>query len=124
MKKYLHISNRQSGKTSKAVYEFLKDPDDTLFISHNYNSARFLFKRLNLDSKYRKNFLCEESMTKTKSHEYKKVIMDEYFFFDLKFRKILPSIIYPLGIEEVYAFSTPYCLYDKNMLEFVKEQKN
>jgi hypothetical protein len=126
MKKYFLVNNRHSGKTNMALYEFLKSPDDSLFITFNSASTRDNLEKLKLSPyKYRNSFLSAEAISQGAlcSHRYKRLILDEYFHFNLDFRKNLPGWTYPLGIEEIYCFGTPKNLYNKQLFEFVKNLK-
>jgi len=46
MRKVFLIQPRQSGKTTKAMYEFVKDPDNTIFVAHSYDMAKRIHDRV------------------------------------------------------------------------------
>jgi len=119
MKKVFLIQPRQSGKTTKAMYEFVKDPDNTIFVTHSYDMVKHIHDRVGGNIK---NF--------TSSHQFKNkiigrrpinIILDEYMFF--KNRDEVYKEIQVIQPENVYIFSTSDKLYDKKLFDFVKENK-
>lgn len=125
MRKIFLINPRQSGKTDKAIYEFLKDPDNTIFVCHNPNLKDFLCKRINASPKLRKNFISAAQPNRfayaMKGKQPKNIILDEYMFFENK-REIYDHIMM-LRPENVYIFSTSDKMYDAEIFEFVKNNK-
>lgn len=127
MRKIFLLNPRQSGKTDKAIYEFLKDPDNTIFICHNPNLKDFLCKRINASPKLRKNFISAAQPNsfsfayEMKGKQPKNIILDEYMFFQNK-REIYEHIMM-IRPENVYIFSTSDKMYDEKIFEFVKKNK-
>lgn len=123
MNKYFFINPRYSGKTSKAIYEYLKSPEDTLYVCHNKQTAKEICKSINGISK---NFIsCKEFETFTLWGTYiNNIIFDEYLFFSNKekvYNKFIQCIIYK--IQNLYIFSTSNILYDFDLLSQIKSLK-
>lgn len=123
MKKYFFISNRQSGKTTKAVYEFLKDPKNTLFICHNNESREEVVKAVGLPPSECHNIISASNQDNTRGRRFKRAIYDDYLSIDYETRYALQYWSVPLGVEEILCFSTSARLYDKSTFEFVAELK-
>jgi len=125
MKKYLYIQNRQSGKTTLGLYEHLKNPEKSLFILLKNEMCDNIIRQHNLSLIERKNiisidrfpyFICGK--------EFNKIIIDEYFFFNLEQRKSLYSVFPNLSDNsEIYLFSTPNKVYSVSDIERIKEMK-
>jgi len=108
------ISNRASGKSQMAMYEFLKNPDETLFITHNRNMLRDI---PHLFDYYKDRFVSQSEMFIGKN--YKRVVMDEYLMFDRKNRERLYDAL-PAMVQEVFIFSTPQKIYKRSDYAFIK----
>ena len=125
MKKHFFISGRQTYKTSKAVSEFLKSLKETLFISYcNY----YLPNNLR-DFRYKKNFISQHKniLEYTRGKHFKKIIIDEYFHFDIKNQIRLYKDIYELNkyypIEELYIYSSPLKAINNTIFNIIKSTK-
>ena len=122
MKIYSYIQPRQVGKTTLAVYEYLKDPDNTLFIVPNsqmvYNvEAHFLIHKNDIKTPY--NLFSRGVHGKI----FNKIILDEYCFMENK-KEWLPILISQLNPKgEIYIFSTPNKQYSKFIWNCVTECK-
>ncbi len=119
MKKVFLIQPRQSGKTTKAMYEFVKDPDNTIFVTHSYDMVKRIHDRVGGNIK---NFTSSNQFkNKIIGRRPKNIILDEYMFF--KNRDEIYKEIQVIQPENVYIFSTSDKLYDKKLFDFVKENK-
>lgn len=119
MKKVFLIQPRQSGKTTKAMYEFVKDPDNTIFVTHSYDMVKHIHDRVGGNIK---NFTSSNQFkNKIIGRRPKNIILDEYMFF--KNRDEIYKEIQVIQPENVYIFSTSDKLYDKKLFDFVKENK-
>mgnify|MGYP006965303323 CR=1 FL=1 len=119
MKKYITILPRQSGKTKMGIYEFLKDPDNTIYIVYNNQAKDFIIERIGFLSK---NIITHNNIkNKLRSKRIKKLIFDEYMFFDNK--EEIYNIVNTLNIEELYIFSSSNKLYSNDIFEYLKENK-
>ena len=120
MNKLFFMQPRQSGKTDKAIYEYLKDPDNTIFVTHNSHSAQLIRDKVSGDMK---NFILSEVfVNKLIDIRAKTIILDEYMSFknkDILYQKI--KVIKP---ENLFIFSTPNKSYDRVLFYLVKENKN
>ncbi len=118
--KYAFIAPRQSGKSTIAKYEFLKDPEKSAFITCKLDQIR------NYDglSNYKNNFYSQESFYNgVRGKEVKNVILDEYLFFTSKNREKMYNYSFN-NVKDYYIFSTPNKLYDKDLFDLVKEMKS
>lgn len=119
MRKVFLMQPRQSGKTTKAMYEFAKDPDNTIFVTHSYEMIKHIHNRVGGDIK---NFTTSNQfIKKIIGRRPKNIILDEYMFF--KNRDEVYNQIQVIRPENVYIFSTSDKLYDKKLFDFVKENK-
>lgn len=124
MKKYFFLEPRQTGKTTKAIFEFLKEPDTTLFVTHNNE----MVKHVQGLSGIRRNICTAEQFIQpdfTRSKKIYKVIMDEYLFFNKKekvYNKFssCPSLS---DVKELLIYSTSDKIYDRKMFDFVVDYK-
>ena len=120
MKKYFYLQPRQSGKTTIALYEYLKNPDETLFVVHNTNAVRYICDIINGDLN---NFVSsKEILKRLRGRKIKRIILDEYLFFDNIKELYLELSV--LDIEELLIFSSYKVLYPNFLFEFVKRNKN
>jgi hypothetical protein len=119
MRKIFLMQPRQSGKTTKAMYEFAKDPENTIFVTHNFDMVKHIHNRIGGNIK---NFTSANQFhNKIIGRRPKNIILDEYMFF--KNRDEIYKEIQVIQPENVYIFSTSDKLYDKQILDFVKENK-
>lgn len=117
-----YIQPRHVGKTTLAVYEYLKNPDSTLFIVPNKMMAYDTEKRFLLP----KNTLITVNniLTKIRSKNFSKIIFDEYMFIEKRNEFIYPLISQLNDNGEVYIFSTPKRQYNKYLFdEIIKYKK-
>lgn len=123
MKKFFFISNRQSGKTTKAVYEFMKNPEETILICPNSQSKKDIVKKIGSVSNANNILGSAPSENFFRGKKAKRIIYDEYLSLDYETRLYFERITLPLGIEEIYCFSTPQVLYDRDIFDFVVNMK-
>jgi hypothetical protein len=120
MKVIFLIQPRQSGKTTKAMYEFIKDPDNTLFVTRN----RLMSKEIcDMVGGNMKNFTDSHFFnSRVIGINFKNIILDEYMFFLNKDE--IYKTIQAIKPDNVYIFSTSNKKYNKDLLNFVKENKS
>jgi len=118
--KYFFLQPRQTGKTINAIYEFLKDEENSLFVTHNFNNIN------NITSNYKlskNNFVTYKNLEqKLIGRRWKNIILDEYLFFDDKI-KLYELIKSNLKYCNLFIYSTANKVYNKEIFEFVKEFK-
>lgn len=101
------------------MYEFVKDPDNTIFVTHSYDMVKRIHDRVGGNIK---NFTSSNQFkNKIIGRRPKNIILDEYMFF--KNRDEIYKEIQVIQPENVYIFSTSDKLYDKKLFDFVKENK-
>lgn len=118
MKKFFFMQSRRSGKTTKAIYEFSKDPENTLFVTHSFDSAKLI-----KDSVNSVNVISASQLkNNTLGYRPKNIILDEYMFFENKAEiyDIVNNYIQP---ENLYVFSTSDKIYNLEIFNFVKNNK-
>lgn len=125
MNKRINVWNRQSGKTTTAIYEFLKNPEETLLITFNENMCHHICKNFLRVDKHKNiisinKFLnCRMSLS-----DCKRIILDEYLLFNPELSiDLYQKIINSKFIEELIIFSTPRKKYNKEMFDLVKKLK-
>jgi len=109
---------RQSGKSEKAMIEFLKSPDDSIIITNNFDNAEFI------KEKSGNSILCISSrqyLNNFKNDDIKTFILDEYMFYSNKEK--LYNKINKSSIEKLFICSTTDKKYNKVIFEFIKENK-
>lgn len=120
MKKIFLMQPRQSGKTTKAIYEFIKDPNNSLFVTTKIELAKEIHNKVGGDSN--KFISCNEFRNKVLGNKTpKNIILDEYMFF--KNKDEIYQIINSIQPQNVYVFSTSDKIYNKKIFDFVKENK-
>lgn len=113
------MSPRQSGKTDKALYEYLKDPENTIFISPNMTCSEKTRRKINGD---KRNFMSFDNLErKLVGRRPKTLILDEYMKWDRKIT--LNRVINHINPERLLIFSSSDKLYRKDIFEFVKKYK-
>lgn len=125
MKKRINVWNRQSGKTTTAIYEFLKNPEETLLITFNENMCHHICKNFLRVDKH-KNIIGVNKFLNRDLYlnGSKTIILDEYLFFNPEqaidlYQKIINSNY----IENLIIFSTPRKKYNKEVFDLVKKLK-
>jgi len=120
MKKTFYLQPRQVGKTTMATYEYLKDPDNTVFIVPKKNIAREICTKLKLQDC--RNVMTVKEYINSCGKTWKRVILDEYLFFsDMK---DLYETIYYQNPDEVLIFSTPQVIYDNFLYRTIQQHKH
>lgn len=120
MAKIFLMQPRQSGKTTKAMWEYIKDPENTVFVAHNQESAKWINERLN--GIHPDNFMSAKSFpNKMLIRRPKNIIMDEYMFFPNK--EEIYKTTSSIQPENLYIFSTSDKQYNKEIFDLVKKFK-
>lgn len=117
------IANRQSGKTQLALFEFLKEPKSTLFVTSDMVTA----KRFKEYKEYPENFTSQNALNYgIRGKKYKKIILDEYCFFSSKSKLNLNEIIFTaLDVNgKIFIYSSPQKSYDREIYTLVKQFKS
>lgn len=114
------VQPRQSGKTNKAIYEYLKDPENTIFVVNKMEKYKNICNKCG-KSKLKNFISCYNFFDKIRDVKPKNIILDEYMFFKDK-EEIYKEII-RLNPENIYVFTTMNKTYSKNIFEFVKINK-
>lgn len=104
MIKTINLMPRRSGKTTLGLYEFCKNPKDTLFLNHSTNLVNNLFSRHGEIKDYKLNFKVQGS--DLRGFSFNKCIIDEYFIFSKKNQKRLYNELFLNEIRELIIFST------------------
>jgi hypothetical protein len=130
MNKYFFIEPRQTGKTTRAVYEFLKEPETTLFVTYNMGGVKHIRELLGKQYQYRfeQNICTSEQFIQgefLRGKRFTKVILDEYLFFNKKdkFYKHFYSFPTVENVKELLIYSTSNKIYDRRLFDFVVENK-
>ena len=119
MNKYFLMQARQTGKTSKAVYEYLKDPLNTVFVVTNEKNKEHIIDKLGDKNA---NVLTEEEFLTEHKYVSRNYILDEYMFF--KHKKDVYEKINSLDPSNLFIFSTSDKVYKKDIFDFVYDLKN
>jgi hypothetical protein len=123
MNKYFFISNRQSGKTHLAIYEFLKNPEESILVVQNYKQIKHIIDKDLIPDNFIEKIISVGSENNLRGFKAKRIIFDDYLQIDTIKRSELyidTSIIDP---EELFCFSTPNKIYESKMFNFVRGVK-
>lgn len=120
MRKVFLMQSRQSGKTTKAMYEFSKDPNNTIFVAPNYSTVEYI--RNKVGGNIKNLTTSEQFINKIIGRKPKNIILDEYMLF--KNRDEIYEQILVTRPENVYIYSTSDKLYDRELFNFVKQNKH
>lgn len=120
MKKTFYIQPRQTGKTTKAVKEFLESPDENLLLVHNKHRANDLEKKYNINHKNIIGYVGEHIFH---GRQINKLLIDEYLFFK-DFQKLYRIITENSFYNEIKVYSTSNKKYDKRLLNIIKKYKD
>ncbi len=123
MNKYFFISNRQSGKTHLAIYEFLKNPEESIMIVNNHKQIRNIIDLELIPDQFISKLYSSELNNVFRGLKSKRVIFDDYLQIDTIKRSELYNDISYINPEEIFCFSTPNKIYESKMFNFVKEIK-
>jgi ABC-type methionine transport system ATPase subunit len=119
MKTIFLMQPRQSGKTTKAIYEFLKDPTNSLFVTHNTQTVKYICDKIH---KNNENIISSNQFVKhVFGRRPKNIILDEYMLFNNTYE--IYKTIKSVQTDNVYIFTTSNKSYDKNLFDFVKKYK-
>lgn len=116
MKTLFLMQRSRSNKTTKALYEFSKDPENTLFVS-NHPKIQNIFLE-----EFQRNFITAQNFeVHLLGRDFKNFILDDFMYF--KNRDIVYNLIRSICPENVYIFSTSDKIYSKEVFDFVKGVK-
>ena len=121
MNKYFLMQPRQTGKTTKAIYEFLKHPEESLFVVPKLEMIKPIYDIIG--QKF--NNIISENMFETfiRGKRYKTLILDEYMFFSNSNKRNIYNQYHYLKPDNLYIFSTSDKKYDLKIIDFIKEHK-
>ena len=108
MNKYFFISNRQSGKTHLAIYEFLKNPEESILVVQNYKQIKDIIDKDLIPDNFIEKIISVGSGNSLRGLKAKRIIFDDYLQIDTIKRSELyidTSIIDP-GKPEAFTLSS------------------
>ena len=116
---------RQSGKTSKAIYEYIKNRDNSLFVTTNIGCRDHVRKLLGEEDDHvisAGNLTAKINREPLSKINFTNVIMDSYMYYERKeeINKLIKNTIQP---DNLYIFSTSDRAYSKKLFEIVKIYK-
>lgn len=127
MNKTIYIQPRQTGKTTRAIFEYLKNPKSTIIVTHNQNMVQHIQSIVygfnNHLMVYKHNIITEDQFIKSRGafKSYDTFIFDEYMF--LKHKKEVYELVYQLMPNNIVAYSTSNKKYNKKIIDFIKVSK-
>lgn len=126
--KYIYIQPRQTGKTTRAIYEFNKDPENSIFITHKRDMIRHLLD-MGFPKKYEHKIFTQETYNSLGNYgklrkNSDRVIIDEYLYFSNENQKNIYFKLHQNGFKELYIFSSPSKTYSKESYELGRAVKN
>ena len=123
MKKYFYIQPRESGKTHKAIYEFLKEPEETLLVFPTERLAQENREDYGYDNIIGVNKLGNKISGGVLS-KIKRIILDDYMLYEVKV-KIYEFInkFCSRFLEEIYIFTTFDKRYNRDLFNIIKKIK-
>lgn len=119
MKKIFLINPRQTGKTTKAIYEYLKSPSDSIYVNITHSTCYELCDKID---GVKNNFIRYDDLSsKLKGRKINNLILDDYLQYNNK-EKIY-EFINMLDIENLFIFSTSNKCYSKELIDYIKYNK-
>lgn len=115
MKITLLISNRQSGKSKIAYFEFIKDPKHTILLSLGYKHFPRHQNIMSCD-----NF--ELITKKARAQKINKIIIDNYFDLTSSEMEECYHLINACNLQELFLFTTAK-LFNGEVIELIKDSK-
>lgn len=91
MNKAIYVGERQSHKTSLAIYRFMEDPENTLLITHNQMMVKSIRDLIQKNFDYRTDNILSAQGLNLGSRNFKKIIFDEFFFWNEDLAKTVYS---------------------------------
>lgn len=120
MEKLFYLQPRQTGKSTKALYEYSKDEYNTVFVTVNMNLAKNLCYRVkgNID-----NFITPAMLINNPKRYIDKIfILDEYLLFEDKDK--VYKLMNELRPRKIIIFSTANKVYNDLLFRFIKLNKH
>lgn len=117
------ITGRQNGKTHLAIYEYMKDPYNSLLILWSRDQINSILKQIPELKKYNTIISINDLKSgASKGKQIKKLIIDEYLFHTLENRKLISNMLIPaIFIDgEIICFSSPKIQYNKKLFDIIK----
>ena len=117
------IQPRQSGKTSKALYEYFKDPENSFLIVKNVERVKN--RLININKSLLNNIINSNQLTKRIKNKFvNTIIIDDYLFFSPKEKKELYELINKSYYKDIVIISSADKIYDKKLLNSIKNIKS
>lgn len=69
------IQPRGSGKTTKAMYEYMKDPANTIFVTHDMNTSKYV--RSIVGGNFKNFISCDNFICSMRGRRPKNIILDD-----------------------------------------------
>lgn len=117
METLVYIAPRQSGKTTDAVMEFLKNPKNTIFITYNNISKDEIIKKHKL-GKYKNRFFSQTDRNIFIGREYETVIFDEFTLID-KFNILYNDVTSSSRYLLIFCYGTMVKQYKETLYKFI-----
>ena len=119
MRKIFLLQPRQSGKTERGIYEFQKDPNNTMFVTFNEHMVKYITNRTGY---YGKNIVSSNGIRR-KLHDIKPntVILDEYLLY--KNKDSVYQAIQESRVKTLFIFTSAGRFYHQDIFDFVKRHK-
>ena len=131
-KKTLFITPRQVGKTTKIIYEYMKNPTESIVIVHSNSMKQHIVKMLDAanfkmnrkpENIFSQHANIEQLVWYCEKHKVKKIFIDEYMCFSYKNMVKIIELMHHMSDTEIVAFSTSDKLYDKGLFDRIKYYK-
>jgi len=122
MEGHIHIQPRQSGKTTTIINSFLEHPENTIIIVNNYDMFTHIKRQLMKYNNYNEcvfvpnDYFYEKMLHK----EIKRILIDDYLFFDYKKKIIVKKLIYFLNLESCSIYTTPNRKYNSDDIKYIR----
>ena len=122
MSKYAILKPRGSEKTTMALYEFIKDPINTLYVTYAEKDIYQMLSNVTELVRYEENFVSSNNVIDYLPRKsYTTIILYDYLSYQHKDK--IYNEIQEIGWNELYVFSSLPESYDANLLNFVTENK-
>lgn len=128
MKKYFFIQKRQIGKTSIAIYEYIKSPKTTILACNTIHMSKIISERVKeLDASIAiDNIISVKSLRSFLSGRptIKRLILDEYMIYDSNTILDINQLISTMDLDELLIYSTSNKMFDTYVFKYIRDKKN
>lgn len=101
MNRVIYLGERQSHKTSMAIYRFMENPEDSLLITHNQSMVKSIKDLIQKNFDFTTDNVVSAQGQAIIGRAFKNIIFDEFFFWNESVAKsVFASMLPVLTLED------------------------